>query len=913
MRPHKLVISAFGPYAGKVELDMDKLGTNGLYLITGDTGAGKTTIFDAITYALYGETSGSHRNPSMMRSKYANSEIPTFVKLTFSYAGKTYTVKRNPEYERPAKRGFGMTTQKQDAELIMSDGRIITKQREVDAAIREIMGIDRNQFLQIAMIAQGDFLKLLLASTEDRKKIFRQIFKTELFQKLQERLKIEALELRKQCDVIKRSIEQYIGGMQCLPEDVLAEEVKKAKQGELLIDNVLLLIEKLVKQDALEEEQIEIVISELEKELEIVNINIGKAEEYERVSRRLVKEKEKLEQMMPHLERLKGCWEKEKERQPEKEKIRQEAAKLELLLPRYDELEIKQAEWNALERDWKAQKEKKEQQKRESEKKETELLLLKEEQKSLEKAGEQKEKLMREKGCAEERKEKLEKLQFGMESCSQLEQQLLKRQEVYTMALEKADELQEIYQAKNKEFLNEQAGILAQHLEEGKACPVCGSTVHPCIAVKSRQAPTEAELKQAKEVCDKAQAKAQKASLECSEIRGKITAAREMLHKQQQELGVKENVVILIQSVCEQIADLQTAITKEERNAERKKALDVKIPQNEGELERLRRKIGVLEQAEIGFEVKIAEAATRVKNLADELPYEKKSIAVQRKEELLAKNAEMEKALERAEQDYHTCEKEIAGLQASRKQLESQLKNASRIDGGQERLKSQKIIQKKNEKVEEKQSIVTRILTNRNVWKHVEEKAADLSKTEKRYMWINALSETANGGLASQEKVMLETYIQMTYFDNIIDRANLRLMIMTDKQYELKRREVAENNKSQSGLELDVVDHYNGTVRSVKTLSGGESFKASLALALGLADEIQSSAGGIQLDSMFIDEGFGSLDEESLRQALMALNSLAEGNRLVGIISHVNELKEKIDKQVVVTKKSGISSVEIVN
>lgn len=249
MRPIKLTVSAFGPYAGKTVLDLDKLGENGLYLITGDTGAGKTTIFDAITYALYGEASGDNRDASMFRSKYAEATTPTEVELVFSYAGKTYIVKRNPEYDRPKSRGEGYTTQKAEAQLTYPDGRVVTKQRDVDNAIRDIMGINRSQFLQIAMIAQGDFLKLLLAPTEERKKIFRQIFKTQLYQDLQDRLKKESGQLNDKCDAARNSIKQYIDGITCDENDVLCIEVEKAKNGLLPAKDVMDLIDRLLTQD----------------------------------------------------------------------------------------------------------------------------------------------------------------------------------------------------------------------------------------------------------------------------------------------------------------------------------------------------------------------------------------------------------------------------------------------------------------------------------------------------------------------------------------------------------------------------------------------------------------------------------------------------------------------------------------
>ena len=273
MRPLELIVSAFGPYAGRMELDLEKLGTNGLYLITGDTGAGKTTIFDAITFALYGEASGDNREPSMFRSKYADPETPTEVELTFSYAGKVYKVRRNPEYERPKARGEGFTTQKADAELYYPDGRVVTRQRDVDNAIRDIMGIDRDQFMQISMIAQGDFLKLLLASTDERKAIFRQIFDTRLFQVIQDRLKNDTSELRRQCEAAQSSLKQYINGILVDETDVLSLEVDKARSGQLPLSDVIALLDTLIEQDGTVERSLTEKKNKLDDELE----EIGRA------------------------------------------------------------------------------------------------------------------------------------------------------------------------------------------------------------------------------------------------------------------------------------------------------------------------------------------------------------------------------------------------------------------------------------------------------------------------------------------------------------------------------------------------------------------------------------------------------------------------------------------------------------
>ena len=279
MRPLKLKISAFGPYSGVETIDFEKLGTGGLYLITGDTGAGKTTIFDAITYALYGDPSGNNREVSMLRSKYADNDTPTEVELVFSYYGKEYKVKRNPDYERTSKRGDGVTTEKANAELTYPDGRVVTKIKDVDNAIKETIGIDRNQFCQIAMIAQGDFLKLLLAPTKERMEIFRHIFKTELYSNLQEKLKRESGALADECDAIKSSITQYIGGIVCDEDNVDFIEVEKAKNNDLTTEDTITLINKLIKDDEKLDDEINIQKEKIQKDLDAVKARIAKAEE----------------------------------------------------------------------------------------------------------------------------------------------------------------------------------------------------------------------------------------------------------------------------------------------------------------------------------------------------------------------------------------------------------------------------------------------------------------------------------------------------------------------------------------------------------------------------------------------------------------------------------------------------------
>ena len=274
---------------------------------------------------------------------------------------------------------------------------------------------------------------------------------------------------------------------------------------------------------------------------------------------------------------------------------------------------------------------------------------------------------------------------------------------------------------------------------------------------------------------------------------------------------------------------------------------------------------------------------------------------------------DIQKSYDKTSEEVNKNKEKLASLKSAKEEILKRIGDGAAIGLEKERESKNQLEAEKSELDETSKTIFSRINANKLSYSNISARLSEIKVTEEKHSCVKALSDTANGTIQGREKIALETYIQMNYFDRIISLANTRFMIMSGGQYELKRRKEAGNKQSQSGLELDVIDHYNGTERSVRTLSGGESFKASLSLALGLSDEIQSSAGGIRLDTMFVDEGFGSLDEESLAAAMKALSSLAEGNRLVGIISHVNELKTRIDKQIVVTKeKSGGSKINIV-
>ena len=920
MRPIKLSMSAFGPYAGKTILDLEKLGTRGLYLVTGDTGAGKTTIFDAITYALYGEASGDNREPSMFRSKYADPATPTEVELTFDYGGKQYTVKRNPEYERRKTRGDGFTTQKAEATLTYPDGRVVTRQRDVDSAVRDIMGINRSQFLQIAMIAQGDFLKLLLASTEERKKIFRQIFKTQRYQELQDRLKQEAGALHGQCASAEDSIRQYIEGILCDENDVLSIEVKKAREGMLPIAEVVAVLRTLLEQDEQRLSAAEKSIAEAEQQLGEVNRRLGIIENREKARQALAEAKRGLAEETEKNEKLKIIFKEAAAKLPEKDKLSNEKVKTEAEYPRYEALAALEKQIRKDEADLRTREKQMETGQRQYVQARDDFSALQQEYASLENAGEGREKLNRQRDAEKDCQNKLRQLAVDFADFHKLQDALKNLQTAYLQAAEEAKKANDEYEVKNRAFMDEQAGIMAETLEEGKPCPVCGSLTHPCLAHKSEKAPTEAQLKKAKNNAESARCEAEEKSAQCRETKVRCEARKAEIEKQLE--AMERNISLTEaekwlpterQKVENSLRSLSAAVSALEKQLERRQQLADMLPKKEAALKEQEERLN-----DFGKKLEAQKAALQEKQRQRE--NEKKSLCYADKTEAERHAAALEKSIADLNSTYDCAQKKltdsnekIAGFSSSVKELSGQLQEDCDLNREVELGKKNQILEKKAREDALSKQIHARMTNNRKALDGIHDKAEALDALEKRYTWLKALSNTANGNISGKEKVMLETYIQMTFFDRIIARANTRFMVMSGGQYELKRRKEAANNRSQSGLELDVIDHYNGTERSVKTLSGGESFKASLSLALGLSDEIQASAGGVKLDTMFVDEGFGSLDDESLDQAMRALSGLAEGNRLVGIISHVADLKNRIDRQIVVTKeKSGGSRAEIV-
>lgn len=861
MRPLKLTMSAFGPYAGQTTVDFDALGTTGLYLITGDTGAGKTTIFDAIAYALYGEASGETRESSMLRSKYAEPETPTFVELIFANGGERYTVRRNPEYTRPKTRGTGTTVQKADAELTMPDGRVITKTREVTAAVTEVIGVDRAQFSRIAMIAQGEFRRLLLAQTDERKAIFRQIFRTGKYLALQNRLKDDAAALEKTCGELVAALRSTAETIGCDDPGALPDAEDT--------DALLTALDALIDADADARAQTGTKHEQAKAQHARLLTDLGKAQAVEQARAELKTAEADLQQAQCEQAAARTALDTAEAKQPNMEQLLQDIARLQDALSQYEQLDKQRAQAKAArealeEKTAALELARTQAQTAEQACKDTRAQLA--EQPTLAVAAEQ---TAQEQKAAEQRCKALTELDRQRKRCAELQKKLEAAQEKYTRAAEAAQAASAYYSALDRAYLDAQAGILARTLTPGQPCPVCGATEHPCPAAAPEQTPDAAARKRAKADSERAQRDAEACSAEAAALRGQLTAVREAL-----------------ETACAAL----TPPLDPETLAQTLPALQEKAAQD----------------------ARCDELDAAAANRAAELPHADSNAAKAALTQAQTQHEALRQALDTAQKQHAAAQAKYAQLRGKIATLHTQTDAAPAADIAALQAQCDALSARIDVLQAQMNALDTRLQQNRTARAKLDTQRQEYDAAHERWQWVHALAATANGAIPGQEKITLEAFLQAAYFDRILGRANTRLLIMSGGQYELRRCERAGDNRSQTGLELEVVDHYNGTARSVKTLSGGETFAASLSLALGLSDEVQSSAGGVQLEAMFVDEGFGSLDSEALQQALTALVGVSGGCRLVGIISHVAELKERIDRQIIVTKdRSGGSRVQV--
>ena len=932
MRPLRLTLSAFGPYAAETTLDLEKLGKGGLYLITGDTGAGKTTIFDAITYALYDHSSSGIREGSMLRCKYADDKTPTFVELEFEVHGVRYTVRRNPEYQRPKARGEGMTTEKADATLTYPDDRPpVTKAKDVTAAVQEIIGLDYNQFSQIVLIAQGQFTKLLNASTEERSRIFRKLFRTQRYAQLQERLQAEAAALNQQRTAQNAKLDSLLGGLQFSPEDPDAEALR-ALCAQTVPETALALLDALTARQAAALEEAGTALQATEAQLDTVQQQLGAAAQAQRLAQQLAARQAELAAAKPALDAARA----------EAGRHAGDAAQLDALTAQVTQAQSALAAYDALDTLCRQQTEARDAARlaaAQAHKRRTQLDSLnaaltaaETELAALADADTRLLALQNRSAQLTQRGEALAKLEQRLADCQRQAKTAHKAQESYRTAAAAQDEARARRDALERAFLDAQAGLLAESLVEGAPCPVCGSTHHPARALLPHTAPTQAQVEAARQAAAEADRQAQNASAAAQSALAAANEAKTSLRRDAETLlperfttpegTVPLTFALMTNVLAEENAALQTAQTDCKAQCRQADADCRRKAQLEADRQAKTRQRPTLEQAAAEADRSAAAQNASADALEGQiaerraaLPYSRRADAQAALDKLEADRSTLRTGMDTAQRKLKQAEQTVAAAEAAVEALTAQqtaaqkeppARSAEELTAQQTELTAARETLRSREK-----QLSAQLLPNRKTAAQYRAAAEARQALESRWQWVSALAATAGGTLTSKQKIRLEAYIQMNYLDRILRYANTRLMQMTAGQYELERIG-AENQRSQSGLDLGVIDHYNGTRRSVKTLSGGESFKASLALALGLSDEVQSSAGGIRLDTLFLDEGFGSLDEESLELAIRVLSGLTEGDRLVGIISHVGALKDRIDRQVVVHKaRTGGSTVEL--
>ena len=932
MRPLRLTLSAFGPYAGETVLELEKLGKGGLYLVTGDTGAGKTTLFDAITYALYDHSSGGVREGAMLRCKYADPRTPTFVELEFEVNGQRYTVRRNPEYTRPKVRGEGFTTEKADAVLTFPDTRPpVTRAKDVTAAVMEIIGLDYSQFCQIAMIAQGQFTRLLNASTEERSRIFRKLFRTQRYAQLQERLQAEAAALNQQRTAQNAKLDSLLGGLQFSPEDPDAEALR-ALCAQTVPETALALLDALTARQAAALEEVGTALQATEAQLDTVQQQLGAAAQAQRLAQQLAARQAELAAAKPALDAARA----------EAGRHAGDAAQLDALTAQVTQAQSALAAYDALDTLCRQQTEARDAARlaaAQAHKRRTQLDSLnaalaaaETELAALADADTRLLALQNRSAQLTQRGEALAKLEQRLADCQRQAKAAHKAQENYRAAAAAQDEARARRDALERAFLDAQAGLLAESLVEGAPCPVCGSTHHPARALLPHTAPTQAQLETARQAAAAADRQAQTASAAAQSALAAANEAKTSLRRDAETLlperfttpegTVPLTFALMTNVLAEENAALQTAQTDCKAQCRQADADCRRKAQLEADRQEKIRQRPALEQAAAEADRSAAAQNASADALEEQiaerraaLPYPRRADAQAALDKLEADRRTLRTGMDTAQRKLKQAEQTVAAAEAAVEALTAQqtaaqkelpARSAEELTAQQTELTAAREALRSREK-----QLSAQLLPNRKTAAQYRAAAEARQTLESRWQWVSALAATAGGTLTSKQKIKLEAYIQMNYLDRILRYANTRLMQMTAGQYELERIG-AENQRSQSGLDLGVIDHYNGTRRSVKTLSGGESFKASLALALGLSDEVQSSAGGIRLDTLFLDEGFGSLDEESLELAIRVLSGLTEGDRLVGIISHVGALKDRIDRQVVVHKaRTGGSTVEL--
>ena len=921
MRPIKLVLSAFGPYASKVELDLSKLGENGVYLITGDTGAGKTTIFDAITFALFGKPSGDIRDVKTLRSEYANEEIETYVELDFIYHDEEYHIYRRPEYTYTHAQKNGEVKQRSkatDAYLILPNGDRIVKPTEVTKQVEQLLGMKRDQFRQIAMIAQGSFLEILNADTKERGRLFEKVFMTSKYSVLMDRLNQMAKESSIALNDAKLRLQQIISDIR-VPE-ILQEQYEQTLETFAMndIQPVYDLLDKIIigaKEG----------IENLQKQKEQVQKQLQKSrkEETEKTKQlqdllsleKLLKEKPvKEEKANLYTERLKTDGEKYR---IQIDALKKEQAQIEHELPEYAGLtkltanlaEIKKQGSSVL-KDLETKTILKKQLDEDITLKQKEAQILTDSELSLNKLFIKEEEIEKKISAFYHASMIQSNYQNAVDNLKEKTQFLQESTDRKAMLQKQYDDAQLSY------FAN-QAGLLASRLIKGEPCPVCGSIEHPRPASYSDQLVTQEEINQYKKKADQVEKEYQVASKACVDANLKMSTLQnelELVLKSVTEQTIPlGNVKTFIDEHTTQLKkeqkEISTRIKQLQQQSKRYQELLKMIPKLQQKLTALAEEVSQSEITQAKLSVEHEQIQKQVQETTAKLKYSSETEAKNRVAILAKQILEYQQQIDQLANESKLAMDELVYVSAQIDMLKEKVESS--IDEIPLQKNQLALLQAEIENLQVQQEEILKSIHDTQMYESDAQDTKKKIKSESdayqtklsRYSSLKELADVAMGnGRSSKEKITLQEYVQIAYLDRMIHKANERYLSMSNQQYQLVRSASTKDKRSHEALDLDVIDFSNGSIRPVSSLSGGESFIASLALALGMSDEIQSQAGGIQIDTMFIDEGFGTLDQDSLNNAIQTLMNLSGENRLVGIISHVKELKERIHKGIIVTK-----------
>ncbi len=875
MTPLKLTISSFGPYSGLTEIDFTRFGDNGIFLVTGDTGSGKTTIFDAISFALYGEASGGteRRTGKSFRSDYAANTDKTYVIYEFRHKEAAYRITRNPEYERAKLRGAAsgeLTKEPHSAELIeLGNGRTYTRIDDVNNRIYEIIGLTRRQFSQTVMIAQGDFLKILNLKSDERKKLFQKIFNTSLYSNIQEELKIINRERGEKVEKLRAEIMSELGRIVCEENNP-----RRAELDELIGDaeNVTSAAETLMNildEDKAKYEQLTTLIAELTESSARLNSEITDGKNVNRLISSLAAAEKELEVLAA-----------DEDEQKARKLVIERAEAAAVVKPVMRMLELKQrdiAKTTEL--------------RKKSETTQNELTH------KLEVCRKESENVQKMLPGTDKMKLETEQLRRAVQLIGEYKNSALSfdaERKIHEKLSKKAAESASVSSLLRSRFYLGQAGIMARELTDGDECPVCGSKTHPKLAELPENSPTQTEVDKAEKSAEKSRADFEKQSARLSALGAELDA----LFKQIAECGVSPNENP--DTLNKKIAALNCKIDEIFRN-------------NEQCSENLKNSMSAVAAAEKG----VSDCNERIKQLSVEIDSLKKELA-----EALKKNGfadvDEQRAAERDEPAMKKLRSATADFESRLAKAESATETLRKELGDRKIVDVQQLSEKYNaqlKRLEEvrvaEKKLSRAIEQNDAVLQKLGTLALKKKKAVKEWTVVSEVYSAVSGQLSNKVKISFETYIQQYYFNRVIAAANKRLTSLTDGMFTLRCRREGGGFRSQSGLDLEVLDRCTGQWRDVSTLSGGESFMASLALALGLSDTVQAGSGGVRLDSMFIDEGFGTLDENTMRLTVDMLSRLADGKRLVGIISHVGELKNRIDNKIIITKTPSGSSCRV--